>query len=167
MLKQHWVPFSSMLGAISKQKNVVEKTWNFAWLDIDSSLQTNHSKWLDSDSTWSWLWLWLEKILDDTDSKGLWLWLDKNDSDTSLGCKAVGYAVGRRTIAALCYAYIYGSKHIFGLCIILAYQVKSTQISFDTYYPCISNCWVRPRDLQKIVYFNWWSTCRKLWEPLV
>jgi len=26
----------------------------------------------------------LEKILDDSDSKGLWLWLDKNDSDTSL-----------------------------------------------------------------------------------
>ena len=32
---------------------------------------------------------------------------------------AVGYAVGRRTIADLCYAYIYSSKHIFGMCIIL------------------------------------------------
>jgi len=31
---------------------------------------------------------------------------------------------------------------------------------------CRSNCWVRPRGLQKIVYFNWGSTCRKFWEPL-
>ena len=60
------------------------------WLDIDSSLQTNDSKWLDSfcDSTKSWLWL--EKILDDSDSKGLWLWLDKNDSGISLlSCKVL------------------------------------------------------------------------------
>jgi len=33
---------------------------------------------------------------------------------------AVGDAVGRRTIVVLCYAYIYSSKHIFGLCIILS-----------------------------------------------
>jgi len=33
---------------------------------------------------------------------------------------AVGYAVGRRTIVVLCHAYIYTSKHIFGLCIILS-----------------------------------------------
>jgi len=38
------------------------------------------------------------------------------------GSTAVGYAVGRRTIVVLCYAYIYSSKHIFGLCIILSYN---------------------------------------------
>ena len=61
------------------------------WLDIDSSLQTDDSKWLDSsrdstrpshdsDSTrknFRWLWL-------DSNSRGLWLWFDKNDSGTSL-----------------------------------------------------------------------------------
>jgi len=26
---------------------------------------------------------------------------------------------------------------------------------FDTYFPSISNCWARPRGLQKIEYFNW------------
>ena len=31
------------------------------------------------------------------------------------------------------------------------FQVKSTQFYFDTYFPCISNCWARPRGLQKIV----------------
>ena len=31
-----------------------------------------------------------------------------------------------------------------------AFNVKSTQINFDTYFPCISNCWDRPRGLQKI-----------------
>ena len=62
--------------------------WNFMWLDIDSSLQTNDSKWLDSfcDST-------LTRPSHDpdskifqmfSDSKGLWLWLDNNDSGTSL-----------------------------------------------------------------------------------
>jgi len=29
-----------------------------------------------------------------------------------------------------------------------------------------SNCWARSRGLQKIVYLNWGSTCRKVWEPL-
>ena len=79
--------------------------WNFMWLDIDSSLQTNDSKWLDSfcDSILTRLdqvmtLTRLEKILDDSDStrknfrwlwldsesKGLWLLLDKNDSVTSL-----------------------------------------------------------------------------------
>jgi len=55
---------------------------NFMWLDIELSLQTNDSKWLDSlcDSTLTRL----EKIFDDSDPKGLWLWLDKNDSGTSL-----------------------------------------------------------------------------------
>jgi len=81
-----WVPFNS-------KKSVVEKTWNFAWLDVDSSLQTNDSKWLDSsyDLTLTRLshdsystrknfrWLWL-----DSDSKSLWLWLNKNDLDTPL-----------------------------------------------------------------------------------
>jgi len=40
--------------------------WNFMWLDIDSSLQTNDTKWLDSfcDSTLTRL----KKILDDYDS---------------------------------------------------------------------------------------------------
>ena len=65
--------------------------WNFMWLDIDLSLQTNDSKWLDSfcDSTLTWLdqvmtLTRLVKILDDSDSKGLWLWFNKNDSGTSL-----------------------------------------------------------------------------------
>ena len=41
----------------------------------------------------------------------------------------------------LCYAYIYSSKHIFGFVLFYqAIQVKSTQIYFDTYFPCISNC---------------------------
>jgi len=59
------------------------------WLDIDSSLQTIDSKWLTVLVTRLWLdhvmtLARLEKILDDSDSKGLWLWLDKNDSDASL-----------------------------------------------------------------------------------
>jgi len=33
--------------------------------------------------------------------------------------------------------------------------------------PCSSNCWAGPRGLQKILYFNWGSTCRNVWEPLV
>jgi len=37
------------------------------------------------------------------------------------------------------------------------FKVKSTQIYFDTYFPCIRNYWARPRGLQKIVYFNWGS----------
>jgi len=39
----------------------------------------------------------------------------------------------------------------------------------DTYFLLISNCCAaaRPRGLQKIVYFNWGSTCRKVWEPLL
>jgi len=48
-----------------------------------------------------------------------------------------------------------------------AFQVKSTHIYFDTYFSCISNCWARSRGLQKIVCFNWGSTCRKVWEPLL
>jgi len=32
--------------------------------------------------------------------------------------------------------------------------------------PCSSNCWAGPRGLQKIVYFDWGSTYRKVWEPL-
>jgi len=57
---------------------------------------------------------------------------------------------------------------IFSDCVLFyhAFQVKSTQIYFDTYFPCISNCCARPQGLQKIVYFNWGSTCRKVWEPL-
>jgi len=40
--------------------------WNFSWLDIDSSLQTNDSKWLNSscDSTRKiFRWLWLERLV--------------------------------------------------------------------------------------------------------
>jgi len=63
--------------------------WNFMWLDIDSSLQTKDSKWLDSffdttltrpshdsdsDSTR------LEKISDDSDLKGLLRWLDSDST---------------------------------------------------------------------------------------
>jgi len=47
------------------------------------------------------------------------------------------------------------------------FQVKSTQIYFDTHFPCISNCCARPPGLHKIVYFNWGSTCRRVWEPLI
>jgi len=36
------------------------------------------------------------------------------------GSTAVGYALGWRTIVVLCYDYIYSSKHIFGLCVILS-----------------------------------------------
>jgi len=41
---------------------------------------------------------------------------------------------------------------IFSDCALLyhAFQVKSTQIYFDTYFPCISNGWAWPRGLQKI-----------------
>jgi len=58
---------------------------------------------------------------------------------------------------------------IFSDCVLFyqAFQVKITQIDFDTYFPCISNCWVRPRSLQKVVYFNWGSMCRNVWEPLL
>jgi len=57
---------------------------------------------------------------------------------------------------------------IFSDCVLFdhAFKVKSTQIYFDTYFPCISNCWARPRGQQKFIYFNWGSTCRKVWEPL-
>ena len=56
--------------------------WHFIWLDIDSSLQTNDSKWLDSScdsirKNFRRLWLY-------SDSKGLWLRLNENESDTSL-----------------------------------------------------------------------------------
>jgi len=56
-------------------------------------------------------------------------------------------------------------RSIFSDCVLFyhAFQVKSTQICFDTYYCCISNWWVTPRGVQKIVYFNWGSTCRKIW----
>jgi len=57
-------------------------------LDIDSSLQTNDSKWLDSfcDST--------RPSHDSTRKNFRWLWLDKNDSGTSLpfSCTIVGAA---------------------------------------------------------------------------
>jgi len=34
---------------------------------------------------------------------------------------------------------------IFSDCVLFyhAFQVKSTQIYFDTYFPCFSNCWVK------------------------
>jgi len=41
---------------------------------------------------------------------------------------AVGYAVGRRTIVVLCYAYIFSSKYIYGLCIILS-RISSKKYS--------------------------------------
>jgi len=63
--------------------------WNLMWVDIDSSLQTNDSKWLNSfcDSTLTridQIMTLTRKKLDDSDSKGLYLWLDKNYSGTSL-----------------------------------------------------------------------------------
>ena len=56
-----------------KSKKKLRKMFYFIWLGIYSSLQTNVSKKLYSDSTKSWL---------DSHSKGLWL--DKYDSATSL-----------------------------------------------------------------------------------
>jgi len=97
------------------------------------------------------------------------LFLENNLASLS-GSTVAGYALGRRTIVVLCYAYTYTVvRSIFSDCVLFyhAFQVKSTQIHFDTYYPCISYCWARLRDLQKIVYPNWGSTCRKVWEPLV
>jgi len=57
--------------------------WNFMWLDIDSNMQTDDSKWLDSfwdstrpnqdSDTTRKIFRWL-----DSDSKGLWLWLDSD-----------------------------------------------------------------------------------------
>jgi len=92
-----------------------------------------------------------------------WDLLELVPSDTSFGlmkCCTDSYV--------LCCGYIYSSKHIFGMCIILScIQVKITQISFDTYFPRIINSWAGLRGLQKSVYFNWGSTCRKIWEPLV
>ena len=59
----------------------------FVRLDIDSSLQTNDSKWLDNscDSTLTrsdqvTTLTQLENFLDDSDSKGLWLWLDSDST---------------------------------------------------------------------------------------
>jgi len=43
-----------------------------------------------------------------------------------------------------------------------AFQVKSTQIYFDAYLPCVSNCWARLRGLQIIVYFNWGKHAEKV-----
>jgi len=57
---------------------------------------------------------------------------------------------------------------IFSDCVLFyhAYQVISTQICFDAYFPCVGNCWASPRGPQKIVHIDWGSTCRKVWEPL-
>jgi len=59
------------------------------------------------------------------------------------------------------------AKNILELCIILS-CISSKKYSklFDTYFSCIRSCWDRPRGLQNIVYFNWGSTCRNVWEPL-
>ena len=59
---------------------------NFIWLDIDSRLQINDSKWLDNSVTRLWLnqvmtHLWLDSNIFRLlwlDSKGLWLWLDSD-----------------------------------------------------------------------------------------
>ena len=57
--------------------------WNFMWLEIDSSLQTNDSKWLDSfcDST-------LTRPRHDSDSDSTRKILD--DSDSTLTRRACG-----------------------------------------------------------------------------
>jgi len=62
------------------------KLRNFIWLEIDSCLQTNELKPLNSscDSTRPSLestLARLEKILDDFDSKGLWLWVDSGSTE--------------------------------------------------------------------------------------
>ena len=49
--------------------------WNFIWLDIDSSLQTNDR----SDSTVFVTWFWL-----DSTKSWLWLWLDTNKFQMTL-----------------------------------------------------------------------------------
>jgi len=83
-------------------------------------------------------------------------------SQLAIARLAVGYAVGRRQLLYVMLTSIVRS--IFSDCVLFyhAFQVKSAQICFDAYYPCISNCWVRPRGLHKIVYLNWGSTCRKV-----
>jgi len=48
----------------------------------------------------------------------------------------------------------------------LVVQQLSTYAVGRRTIPCISNCWARARGLQQIVYFNWGSTCRKVWETL-
>jgi len=73
------------------------------WLDIDSSLQTNDSKYSTVFVTRLWpestkSWLWLETILDDSDSKGLWLWLD---SDSTKMTRAHHWLQPRRLSASL------------------------------------------------------------------
>jgi len=76
------------------------KIRNLIWHDIDSSMQTNCSKRLDSscdstltrsshDSTLTRL----EIILEVSDSMRLWLWLDKDDSGTSLVWSAKWLAI--------------------------------------------------------------------------
>ena len=56
--------------------------WNIMWLDIDSNLQTNDSKWLDS----SWDSLWLHSIKSRLDSDSIRKILD--DSHSTLTQKA-------------------------------------------------------------------------------
>ena len=83
--------------------------WNFVWLDVDSSLQTNDSTVLV---------IRLETILDDSDSRGLWLWLDKNDSGTPLllnnlvgGIQSSSRPGHQQTSARRCLKFIVQGKH--------------------------------------------------------
>ena len=78
--KQRWAPFCNPLGTFLAKKDL-ETMLNFIWLDTDSSLQTNDSKWLysSSDSTRpnhdsirkSFGWLWLEGLV--TLTRQIWL----------------------------------------------------------------------------------------------
>ena len=76
---------------------------------------------------------------------------------------AVGYALGRTTIVVnpsdslskyFCKASDSESiclvRKELSICISHAFQVESTQIYFDTYFPYISNCWARPRVYRKL-----------------
>jgi len=130
-------------GAPFHCKKCRRKTWNFVWFGIDSSLQTNDSKWLES-SHGSTLTLTrpshdsdltqknFRRLLPDSDSKGLWLRHNKNDSDTSLqvlhfGC-SLFYPIFSHHLTTFVHFYVG-----FTLLIVLLYFIISQRFSFYTF----------------------------------
>jgi len=88
MLKQHWVPLSNLSGTIVLRirRHFIapkwhKKMWNFICFYIDSSLQTNDSKWLQFFKTI----LWHHSTMPwfNSDSKGLGLGLDSDSPKTT------------------------------------------------------------------------------------
>jgi len=141
--------------------------WNFIWHDLDSSLQTNDSKWVDSycDTSLTRLdqvmtrqnfrWLWL-----DSDSKGLWLWLDRNDSGTSLLSDSRVNSVRDIYCCWLLSCSLVSRIALFLLCLLQqfrAMQITATQCKQD-----FQNCHQRLRTKfewrnSRIRYFNTFS----------